>query len=418
MIKFCRFNSRSGQSLIEVMIGLAIGSLLIGTASLGVAFILRSSSSNQNLQTGAGLNQDIIDKVRGISSANWQDVYSLTKGTSSSYFVYPSGTSLFVVVGGREGVFQNEISNGLIGEWKFDEATSSVSTTTFDSTGNNNSGILTNGPLRASSTCKASACLSFDGDDDYVNVSSLTYSNNVTMSVWFKGGSQTASDWNYWIRSGNIVFEFGTYGDGITFKDNIASGTPSVSGGTTFVDNEWHHAVGVVSSTEMQIWVDGVLRQSRTDYPGGQSHTSVNHRIGGNGTSPRGWSGFIDDARIYNRALTPAEILTLYNNIPFTRYFHVENVTRDSSGDIASGNDDPATQKITAYAEWAGQGALFSQLKVLDYITRWQNSTFNQSDWSGGSGESGVLTQPSNKYTSSSNIDATSTYGSIKILGL
>jgi hypothetical protein len=130
------------------------------------------------------------------------------------------------------------------------------------------------------------------------------------------------------------------------------------------------------------------------------------------------FNGTIDDVRLYNRTFTSAEVQNLYNNIYFSRYFYIDNVTRDSGGSIASGNDDPATQKITAYTDWAGQGTAVSQVKALDYITRWQNENFAQTDWSGGSGNTSVITQPKNDYTSSSNIDATSTYGSIKIFGL
>ena len=104
-------------------------------------------------------------------------------------------------------------------------------------------------------------------------------------------------------------------------------------------------------------------------------------------------------------------------NTTYTRYFTVENVYRDGSGNITeSGSEDPSTQKITALVRWAS-GAQTKEVTVNEYLTRWRNKIFPQSDWSGGSGETGVLTEPNNKFASSTNIDYTSSSGSIVIQG-
>jgi len=42
---------------------------------------------------------------------------------------------------------------------------------------------------------------------------------------------------------------------------------------------------------------------------------------------------------------------------------------------------------------------------------------FHQTDWSGGTGQTGAITEVNNKFASSSNI-ATSTIGSVRIQGL
>ncbi len=411
-----KISGRDGQSLIEVLIGLAIGAVLIGAASLGVTFMLRSSASSQNVQIGTGLAQDLVDKVRSVSAAKWQDVYNLTKGTSTSYFVNASGTQL-ITVEGQEGVISNENTNGLIGYWKMDETTSTATTTTFDASGNGYHGTLTNGPTRATTTCKISYCLSFDGGNDYVSTPNQNYGNDVTLAVWFKGGSQTPSDWNYWLNSTVNWLEFGTFSDSATFKDNNATGTPSVSAGSTFTDNNWHHAVGVIRSNVMEIWIDGTLKASRSDYPTGQSHTNVGHRIGGNGVA-RGWAGLIDDVRIYNRGLPADEIQRLWNSVVFTRYFNVTNVNRDTNGNIVSsgGNEDPSTQKITVTVQWPGTGTNVGQIQLVDYLTRWQNQVFQQTDWLGGSGQTGVITSPNSQYDSATSISNPA--GSIRIQGL
>ena len=93
------------------------------------------------------------------------------------------------------------------------------------------------------------------------------------------------------------------------------------------------------------------------------------------------------------------------NNIVFTRYFVAENISRTNDtidSTYSSSNDDPSTQKITAYIKW---GAGLKVLNLPKYITRSQSPrTFIQSDWSGGSGETNVLLQPNTRYSSDTNM--------------
>ena len=101
-------------------------------------------------------------------------------------------------------------------------------------------------------------------------------------------------------------------------------------------------------------------------------------------------------------------------DIPYKRYFQVSNVNRDSSGNIAdTGDDDSSIQKVTVFLEYGDNYARSSSL--LFYLTRSEdNHTFAQTDWSGGSGQSGPISTPNNKFdTADSNINYASTTGSI-----
>ena len=85
------------------------------------------------------------------------------------------------------------------------------------------------------------------------------------------------------------------------------------------------------------------------------------------------------------------EVVTL-NNLNFTRYFMVENVSRVIQGSGTPGwqfgeidapynpaNDDPSTQKITVKVSWEN-----TSITLVDYLTRNKNSLWEQTDWSGG----------------------------------
>ncbi len=120
---------------------------------------------------------------------------------------------------------------------------------------------------------------------------------------------------------------------------------------------------------------------------------------------------------------------TIFEGKTFTRYFSIENVNRDSCGvgNITNDNitscslgpssigvaDDPSTQEITVTVTWPVSGSLTR----TQYFTRNINKTFVQIDWSGGSGQEGPITVENNKFTSSVNINSTSSPGSIKLEG-
>ena len=104
----------------------------------------------------------------------------------------------------------------------------------------------------------------------------------------------------------------------------------------------------------------------------------------------------------------------IINDIPYKRYFQVLNVNRDGSGNISeSGTNDPNTQKITVFLEYGDN--YMSSSSVLFYLTRSEdNKVLHQTDWSEGSGQTGPISNPGNKFdTADSNINYASTTGSI-----
>ncbi|MEK7657953.1 MAG: prepilin-type N-terminal cleavage/methylation domain-containing protein [Patescibacteria group bacterium] len=106
----------------------------------------------------------------------------------------------------------------------------------------------------------------------------------------------------------------------------------------------------------------------------------------------------------------------------FSRYFYIENVSRDAGNNIEviynSVNDDPSTQKIAVIVQWGGGG----NIKEVQYLTRFRNAVFVQTDWSGGFNQEIFATTSAGTIingkfaTSSSNIDFSSTPGSIRLI--
>lgn len=78
---------RSGQSLAEILIGMAIGVSLI---MAGIGLIVPALNTNTqvtNVQKGAALAKELLDNVRVWSEGNWNNVFALTTGTASHYYL-------------------------------------------------------------------------------------------------------------------------------------------------------------------------------------------------------------------------------------------------------------------------------------------------------------------------------------------
>jgi len=106
------------------------------------------------------------------------------------------------------------------------------------------------------------------------------------------------------------------------------------------------------------------------------------------------------------------------DSITYSRTIYIYNINRDTEGDIAEvgGIEDPSTQKIQVIVSSNEN----SDIILNNYFTRWKNETFIQTDWSGGSGQTGPL--PWNNVIDqydfddgNENIDINNPIGSIKL---
>lgn len=133
-------------------------------------------------------------------------------------------------------------------------------------------------------------------------------------------------------------------------------------------------------------------------------------------------------------ALVSGATTTTIEGKDFSRYFSIENVSRDSCGigNIATSAttscasvgdsgiaDDPSTQKIMVNVSWQGGRSL----NKIQYLARSQNKVFIQTSWSGGANQESFSTSTNNtfinnKFASSSNIDFSSSAGAIIINNL
>lgn len=231
---------------------------------------------------------------------------------------------------------QNFNTNGLVAHWTFDGAdtvwTSSSAGTTLDTSGNGNTGTLTNMTLAATPIAgKVGQALKFDGADDYVNVPAAASIDNIwdsggTVSFWVKPYSAGESDAGFWVAKTWGIFALSGHAvgqTGIEFNVNWSGSTAKWRGNTVpEIDfNKWHHVVvsydADSTANDPVFYVDGVaMSLSEITAPVGtrSSDAGFSMQIGSNTATSRTSDGNLDDVRVYNRALSASEIVSLHTS--------------------------------------------------------------------------------------------------------
>lgn len=215
------------------------------------------------------------------------------------------------------------LSDGLVGYWKMDEAswTNNCSTSTvLDASGNGNHGKSCPASTGATTlaTGKYGSGGNFDGTDDYVNggtAASLNITGDITVSAWVKSTKNNA--WQGILKK-QTTGSYNGYGivKGISNEYRFNIDNIYVSSNSTYTDTNWHLVTGTRKNGISSIYIDGVFQASVSSPTLTTSAEPVT--IGRNYGSYNGeyFGGLIDEARIYNRALSPAEVQQLYYYAP------------------------------------------------------------------------------------------------------
>ncbi len=204
--------------------------------------------------------------------------------------------------------------------YKFDETDGA---TAIDSSGNNQHALLINGPSWVAG--QRGGAVDLDGVDDYVSlpggvVSQLT---DFTIATWVK--LDTISNWQRIFDFGDntIVYMFLTPKNPSTdvVQFGITTGgkgqaEQQIDGAAPLPVEAWTHVAVTLSGKVGTLYINGVQEGQNTDLtlnPASLRRT-VKNWIGQSQFPDPYLDGQIDDFRIYNRALSAAEILALFQS--------------------------------------------------------------------------------------------------------
>lgn len=216
-------------------------------------------------------------------------------------------------------------AHGLVGYWTFDEGSG---TSVYDSSGNGNTGTMysnyspqTTADLHVSSGCIEGSCASFDGARDIVLFSSnearvdgaLTVAGWVKKSIGDTGNGAVIARYEGNGGAGDYFLDFANSATCIRFAFDSSWGSQSCGYPD---DGRWHFVASTFDGSTISRYVDGSLLgteaydRSGADGTGG---TLGFGNVSGCWSCYSSLNGYLDDIRIYNRALSAAEISAIYN---------------------------------------------------------------------------------------------------------
>ncbi|UCC23598.1 MAG: LamG domain-containing protein, partial [Planctomycetota bacterium] len=167
--------------------------------------------------------------------------------------------------------------------------------------------------------------LNLESAGAYINCGSdpmFDITESITLACWLKVNS-FESWWVQILSRGQDSYRLASK-DGFDWLEFVIEGVVPdwhIYGSIDVADGQWHHVIGVYEhNVAAYLYIDGVVDVSQA-MSGDIILSEADVCIGSNVHSPTNLNGWMDDVRIYDRALSQAEILYLAsegaNNDPY-----------------------------------------------------------------------------------------------------
>ncbi len=223
-----------------------------------------------------------------------------------------------------------DVTEGLVAKWSMNTYTANSTTFVRDEVGDND-GTAVNNPSFGPEYGVVGDGAKFEEISpaasaqhiDFGTGTILGQTQALSMSVWFytedtdQGGviltigtEGSTSEYDTWLS----LLTDARVRYGLRNTDNVR---PVLDSTNTFNYSQWNHIVGTWDGTTMEVFVNtvsgGTASQSGTHSDVGRPKVIGARNDGGGGaTGGAAHHGYIDEVRIYDRALSPAEIKAIY----------------------------------------------------------------------------------------------------------
>lgn len=198
-------------------------------------------------------------------------------------------------------------NNGLVAAYGFEETSG---TTVTDASGNSNTGTIKEA-VRVN-TGKYGKALQFDGINDWVTVNdsaTLDLSTGMTLEAWVYPQSLANNGGTVLLKeiTGGAVYNLYAHETNDLPVSSFNNGAYRViSGLSPLPINQWTHLVATYDGQYQRLYVNGTQVAQRAQT--GLIQQGGLLRIGGNSIWGEYFKGYIDEVRVYNRALTATEV--------------------------------------------------------------------------------------------------------------
>jgi hypothetical protein len=305
----------AGSSGSDVTPPTAPGSLAAAAVSNSQIDLAWTASTDD-----VGVTDYLIESCQGSGCSSFVQI-ALTPTTNYSHMGLGVSTSHSYRVratdaAGNLGSYSNTASattpaptgpSGLVAAYGFDEGSGSSVT---DASGNGNTGSVSGATWVAAG--KFGKALQFNGTSARVNVpdsASLHLTTGMTLEAWVDP-STVNGNWRDVIYKGNDNYYLEATSTNGSRPDGglIAGGSYADAYGTAALPaNSWSYLAETYDGSNVRLYVNGTL-VATTAHTGSISTSTNQLQIGGDSIYGQYFAGMIDEVRIYNTALTAAQI--------------------------------------------------------------------------------------------------------------
>ena len=262
------------------------------------------------------------------------------------------------------------VTNGLLAWWKMDET---GGTTAADSSGNGRTATLTSASFTNGFLSNALQCNGSTSRATY----SAQDSNQVTVTAWVRATAQGGGLFPRIVDAPSYRFFFrfsSSDVNSVGFATEDSVNGDFDSGGGTINTGVWFHVAASYDRSNLTnvptLYVNGTKLPTVTLTPpsGTAPPLTGTGYIGNRSALDRGWSGQIDDLRIYSRLLSDAEIQALFTMPPTniapivsagTNQTVIWPATVSLSGSVTDdGKPNPPGVTITTWSQVSGAGTV------------------------------------------------------------
>ena len=294
--------------------GLAEGSTISGT------FTLQANASDNVLVAGVTFRLDGVAIAAEDSSAPYSISWVTNNATNGAHVITAvardaaNNTTISAAVNITISNSGTGAPAGLVAAYSFEEGSG---TSTADASGQSNTGTL-NGGATWSAAGKSGKAVSFNGTSGMVTVAdkaSLDLTSAMTLSAWVNPSAN--ANWRtVLLKEAGTALVYALYSSDTASLPNAyitTGGTDkSAVGPSALPVNAWSHLATTYDGSNIRIYLNGALVRT-VAATGNMAASTGALRIGGNSIWGEYFAGLIDEAHVYNRALSAAEVTTDMN---------------------------------------------------------------------------------------------------------
>ena len=293
--------------------GIAPPTNLTATAISGSQINLNWTASNS-----PGVTEYLIERCQGVGCTAFGRLFDVSSTTYSDTTLVPTASYTYQVravdSGGNFSNYSNQATavtlstiSGLVAAYSFNEG---AGTTTADQSGNGNTGTLANATW--TSQGKYGSALLFNGSNSLVTIAdsaSLHLSSEMTLEAWVNPTNITNAMQDVIYKANDNYYLEGTTTNSSLPNGGGTFGTTDVGtyGTAALTASTWTHLAATYDGTTLSLYVNGV-QVSSLPQTGAIASSTNPLQIGGDTNLGQFFAGTIDEVRVYNAALTSAQI--------------------------------------------------------------------------------------------------------------